>query len=376
MVQQPVSHYARALRGVLPAEAFDPAPRRVLWLVLHVAIAAGGIAVLGVLAPPWPVALLLSLVIGHSFACGAFVAHEALHGAVVRQRDLRRLIGWLGFLPFGISPKLWVAWHNKLHHGHTGAVDVDPDAYATLEAYQRRPALRIIRPLTPGHGNWGGWLTLIIGLIGQTTKMLIQSPRLLGFTRADQWTAIGETLGAIAVWVALGVVLGPLTFVFAVLIPVLVGNSILTGYILTNHTLSPLTDVNDPLLNSLSVTTSRVVEVLHLGFGFHVEHHIFPSMSPRHARRVRELLQERWPERYQSMPVLDALRRIFATARVYKDAWTLVDPPSGREFSTLAPRANSGRPDAGGGGGAVSIGDGDHGAFPHRDPAGVAAGGN
>jgi len=38
------------------------------------------------------------------------------------------------------------------------------------------------------------------------------------------------------------------------------------------------------------------------------------------------------------MPILDALRRIFATARVYKDAWTLIDPPSGREFATLAPR--------------------------------------
>jgi len=337
MVQHPVSHYARALRGVLPTEAFEPEPRRALWLVLHAAIAAGGIVLLGVVAPPWPVALVVSLVIGHSFACGAFVAHEALHGAVVRQRDLRRLIGWLGFLPFGISPKLWVAWHNKLHHGHTGAV-VDPDAYATLDEYRRRLALRVIHPLTPGHGNWGGWLTLVVGLIGQSIKMLILSRRLLGFSRAEQWTAIGEALGAVAVWLTVGVLVGPATFLFAFVIPVLLGTSILTGYILTNHTLSPLTDVNDPLLNSLTVTTPRVVEVLHLGFGFHVEHHIFPAMSPRHARRIRELVLERWPERYQSMPLLEAMRRIFATARVYKDAWTLIDPPSGREFSTLAPR--------------------------------------
>jgi len=64
--------------------------------------------------------------------------------------------------------------------------------------------------------------------------------------------------------------------VFAFVIPALLGTSILTGYILTNHTLSPLTDVNDPLLNSLSVTAPRAVEVLHLGFGFHVEHTSFP----------------------------------------------------------------------------------------------------
>jgi fatty acid desaturase len=109
-------------------------------------------------------------------------------------------------------------------------------------------------------------------------------------------------------------------------------------YILTNHSLSPLTDVNDPLLNSLSVTAPRFVEILHLNFGYHVEHHIFPSMSSRHAPALRRTLRLRYPHRYQSMTLGRALLCLFRTPRVYKDSVTLLDPRSGFEAATLQPR--------------------------------------
>jgi hypothetical protein len=53
---------------------------------------------------------------------------------------------------------------------------------------------------------------------------------------------------------------------------------------------------------------------------------------------LRDLLLERWPERYQSMPLRAALAEIHRTARVYKDAVTRVDPRTGREYATLMPR--------------------------------------
>ncbi len=92
---------------------------------------------------------------------------------------------------------------------------------------------------------------------------------------------------------------------------------------------------NDPLTNSLSVTVPRVAEWLSLGFGYHVEHHLFPAMSTRHAPRVRALLVETWPERYQSMPMAEALLRLHRTARIYRDDVTLCDPRSGAVFATL-----------------------------------------
>jgi fatty acid desaturase len=95
--------------------------------------------------------------------------------------------------------------------------------------------------------------------------------------------------------------------------------------------------VNDPLVNSLSVTVPRFVDWLTMHFGFHVEHHIFPWMSTRHARDVRALIQQRWPERYQSMPLHKALWALFRTARVYKDETTLIDPKTGKQWRTLTP---------------------------------------
>src|SRR5678816_4167348 len=109
---------------------------------------------------------------------------------------------------------------------------------------------------------------------------------------------------------------------------------IVMAFVLTNHNLSPRVEINDPLVSGLSVTTPRWVEWLTLRFGYHVEHHLFPAMSSRHARSVRDLLEKRWPERYQSMPLGRALRQLHHTARVYKDAVTLVDPRTGHEYPT------------------------------------------
>src|SRR5438477_485937 len=106
----PTSTYVRALRTALPEAAFAPAPWRLLWLPLHAAVIGGAIALIAAGVGGIPAAAALSLLIGHSFGSLAFVAHETLHGAVVRGRGLRAAIGWLAFLPFTLSPRLWVVW--------------------------------------------------------------------------------------------------------------------------------------------------------------------------------------------------------------------------------------------------------------------------
>jgi fatty acid desaturase len=117
--------------------------------------------------------------------------------------------------------------------------------------------------------------------------------------------------------------------------PVAIGSVVLMAHIVTNHSLSPMTQVNDPLANSLSVTVPRWLSIYTLQFGLHVEHHMFPAMSGRHAPFVRELIRERWGDRYRSMSLLKALRRMFITGRVYKDAKTLYDPLTGSEAPTI-----------------------------------------
>jgi fatty acid desaturase len=127
--------------------------------------------------------------------------------------------------------------------------------------------------------------------------------------------------------------------VLAFALPLLLANSIIMSLILTNHSLSPHTEVNDPLVNSLSVTGPRWFELYTLGFGFHVEHHLFPAMSGRHGRELSALLKQQFPGRYQAVPLLKALRALYRSPRVYDTPTTLVDPHTGQRWQTLTPRA-------------------------------------
>jgi fatty acid desaturase len=336
---RPISFYADQIRPALPRHAFEPVPARVAWVCVHLAIIAAATATLALHLVTgwlrWPLALL----IGHSFAGLAFVGHEALHGAVVKGRKQIHALGLLCFLPFTVSPRLWIAWHNKVHHGNTMNPEVDPDAYPTLGQYRARRVLRVVDRYSLGRGQWFGWTTLILGFTVQHLQILFGASRRPRYLSPPQWRwALAETLAGLALWGALAVGLGPGVFLFAYAIPLMVGNIIVMSYILTNHSLSPLTpEVNDPLLNSLSVLVPAPIAAAHLNFGHHVEHHLFPTLSSRYTGLVRDELLERWPGRYQSMSLVRALWQLVRTPRVYMNDTTLIQPGTGREFPTLQP---------------------------------------
>jgi fatty acid desaturase len=335
-----IPDYARALRGALPREAFRPRPLRLAWLPLHVAVAAASIVTVARGIGGLPVALALAPLIAHSFACMAFVSHELLHGAMVRSAGARQFFGWLGFLPFLVSPRLWVVWHNKVHHAHTMEPGVDPDSYPSLDEYHASRALRVADQASLGRGHALGFLSLVIGYNVQSAQVLFGAAR-KWMSRLEWRLAFAETMASVATWALVGAAIGPRALLLAWVVPMLLGNMLLMSYILTNHSLSPYTDVNDPLLNSLSVTVPRWLDALHLQFGYHVEHHLFPSLSGAEAPALRRLLVERWPERYQSLPLLQALRALASTPRIHLDATTLVDPRTGAQFPTLGPGVSS-----------------------------------
>ncbi len=322
------AHYVHAVKPELPAGVFDHATSRLAWIPVHLAVVALSIVLMHWL--PWFVAPVLSLAIGASFAGLTFVGHELMHGAIIRGRRRKRLLGWLVFLPFTLSPTLWNVWHNRVHHARTNFAD-DPDGYPTLERYRASRAARFsVDMFSLGGRRRRGVLSLILGFTVQSTHQLIL---------LRSWVAIAEALLGVAVWGVVAWAIGPGAFVFAYVLPLLVANAIVMAFIVTNHSLSPRVSIDDPLITGLSVTLPRVLCWLTLGFGYHVEHHLFPAMSARHAPAVRDALVAHWPERYQSMPLAEALSQLHRTARVYADATTLIDPTTGRTFSTLVPHA-------------------------------------
>jgi fatty acid desaturase len=337
MTESTIASYARELRPLLKSGVFRPARSRLWWLPVHLAIVALSICALQQRWLPWLAAPLLSLVIGIAFAGLTFLGHETLHGAIVREPHLRHLVGWIAFSPFVVSPRLWTAWHNRVHHGNTQHAGKDPDAYPTLRQYRQSRAIRFATQIAPGLRRLRGASTPLIGFSVQSAHMLCAA-RARGFLSAKEHTyAIAETLLGLALWAAMAMATGGAVFVFGFALPLLVANAIVMSFILTNHSLSPLTDINDPLLNSLSVTTPRFIEWLSLGFGYHVEHHLFPAMSARHGPAVRSLLRVRYPGKYQSMSLFRATAALHTSARVYKDATTLLDPKTGLEWPVLRP---------------------------------------
>ncbi len=337
MALVPQSTYVRELRPGLSAEAFEPARSRLALVPAHLAVIAVAILAIASGWTPWLLVPLLSLVIGVSFACLTFVAHEAVHGGIVRGRITRQVVGWIGFLPFTLSPRLWAAWHDRVHHANANAAE-DPDMYPTLAEYRASGRIRFfVDAFSLGGRRWRGALSLLLGFTVQSAHQLFVAKR-RGFLKPRAFRlAILESLAGLAIWAFVAVLVGFVPFLFAFVLPLLVANAVVMSFILTNHSLSPRVEINDPLVSGLSVTAPRWIEWITLRFGYHVEHHLFPAMSSRHARAVRDLLCKRWPERYQSMPLRTALHELHRTARVYKDAVTLIDPRTGREFATLMP---------------------------------------
>jgi fatty acid desaturase len=118
-------------------------------------------------------------------------------------------------------------------------------------------------------------------------------------------------------------------------LPFLIQNYMLMSYISTNHNISPLTNVNDPLANSLSVKVHPVLEFLNINFGYHVEHHLFPTVSAAHAKTIHKELLRQFPNDYKIMPKWQAMKLLYRTSRVYKNAHTLIHPHTGETFPTL-----------------------------------------
>lgn len=327
------------MRLALGRSIFVPATTRLLWVPVHLLVFA-----LGVGAARWWSAQGLSpflfvpfsLLLGMSFAGLAFVGHETLHGALTHNRVLRRLFGFVGFAPFCVSPTLWVAWHNSVHHSNTNIQGRDPDAYPTLDEYRSSKVTRIaIDWAAPRSSSRWGWITLAFGFSIQSFEVLLLARKKGYLSRKGALVAWLETLLAGALVLTLFASVGFEVFLLVYVLPLIVANAIVMAHIITNHSLSPLCDENDAIASGLTVSVPKWFEFYSLGFGYHVEHHLFPAMSNRYAPLVQAELRRLVPERYQEMPLTRALHLMFTTPRVYATPTMLIDPATREVFETL-----------------------------------------
>jgi fatty acid desaturase len=333
-----VQRYAREVRAHLPIEVFQPVPSRLAWLPVHLSVIVAAAAIVVLAGPPWWGALACAIVAGHSWGCLGFLAHETLHHGVVRNRTVEKLVGYTGFGIYGLSPTLWVAWHNQAHHGNTGKPVVDPDGFGTLRFWEKSRVVRALETFAPGSRRLRSALFLFVWFSVHSLLVLVfHSERNGYYARVSRRTVYAESAAMVAFWAGVLALVGPWNFLFVWLVPVLVANAIVMSYIATNHFLNPLTEANDPLANTLSVTAPRWLERLHLQFGYHVEHHLFPTVSGRHAPAVRDVVRRLYGERYLAMPHARALHLLYARPKIHDGHDALIDPRTRERFAVLAP---------------------------------------
>ena len=336
-----LAYYNKIVSEYLDPKFFERNPKRLIYLAVFL---AGNISLL-LLALNfdlhWSVKILMGLTIGYFNSALAFVSHETSHGSVIKNRNLQDVIVFFAFAPFLMSPTYWRFWHNRLHHGNTQYVLKDPDAFPTMSVYKNSKFLQNIFAFTPGAKTIRSYFYFFFWFSFQSflnqIYMRFNNKMWSEMNHKRVTIEFSAQLLMVASYVYL---MGFSNLFFLVLIPFAVQNYVIMSYISTNHNLSPLTKVNDPLVNSLTVTTNKLFDFLHLNFGYHVEHHIFPRMSGAYTKRTHEVMKKVFPDTYQYMKKSEALKLLYKTARIYKSPTTLVHPLSLETFKTL-PQARS-----------------------------------
>lgn len=330
------------VRAALPASAFQKSPMRLVLglgalatnslLIVAAAKLIGGKFLLGL--PAVLFVAVVGVLVGHLNAIMSFVSHEILHNAVISGRRRQDLFAFVLFSPFQMSPTFWRYWHNFLHHKHTQNSIRDPDAYPRYAHYKSSRVYQRLYSLAPGSGTLMSYFYLFYWFSFQTIwnqsvrRFREQHWRKLNHKRVSLEFGVQLVLMGgfvVAVWLYLGW----LGIFGLVVVPFLIQNYLLMSYIATNHNLSPQTRENNPLENSMSVKSHVVFEFLHGNFGYHVEHHLFPSMNPWSLNLVHDVLSRE--KGYRCMEKWRAMRLLYVTPRIYKDRETLIDPKSRRE---------------------------------------------
>ena len=348
------NEYRSVLRKYMSSEDFNPDTKEILRYFIAISIYLFGIYSL-VNLPLLPVKILISVFMGILLASLTFFMHDLMHGAIIKSKKITYLTGLsIGLFNF-FAPLFWQRTHN-FHHARAGNVD-DPDRMYIWTERPRNLFEKFIYRLRISKDSYNAFFSLIsmsFGFFWYFSTMfyaLMQKK-----PKGSQYQGINKLFKVKEVFIVFGELLlillfqgflltviakgNFLNYFLISLLPVLIAHFTTMLYIHTNHFLSPLTmETDDPLINSLSLKNSWFVDKIFSNFSHHVEHHLFPAMSSSHYPKVRKLLLDLYPNRFQLIPMFDAVKLLCTTPRIYSDSTYLVNYKGKEKFNCLLPKA-------------------------------------
>jgi fatty acid desaturase len=338
----PQAEYAKKIRPLLPAEAFSSNPDRVWILLMNLAILGLGWGIADRL-PQWNPAWLwlylpLTLIMGNSVVVLLFSSHEVLHSNLIKNPVFRKGLSLLGLTMLWMPPTFWKAVHNREHHSKTNSHQ-DPDRNY-LESQPKNWGKRIQDLFVPSNSVHPFWL--IVGTSnawGVHTFRNLSSVLLFNDASPDYTPAsfkvspkerqdIAVELAIIAtIHASILVLIGwhPVKLLLSYFLPIWIGYAGVMFYIYTNHMLCRMTEVNDPLINSVSLRVPEIFDRLHFNFSYHTEHHVFPGVNSDYYPVIQDLLRSQYPDRYNLLDAGKAWQMMLNTPRHYQDELTFTN---------------------------------------------------
>lgn len=339
----PQSEYAKKLRPLLPPEAFQvDFSKLIILLFINITILILGWGIAQHLYE-WSVYWLwlylpLAIIMGNSITVLLFTSHDLMHGGTKINPRFMYLISVLGTVVAWMPPTLWKTLHNREHHNNTNSLK-DPDRNFLYEQ-PNNLGKWVHHQLAPS--NEINSFMVIVGLCTVWSLYTFRNIAAVLFFNNDQvefvpasftmsdkkrliialeFLLIISLQGLIIFYVGLH----PVNLILGYFLPMALGHAGAMFYIFTQHLGCPMTDVNDPLINTISMRLHPLIDVLHLNFSYHTEHHIFPSFNSDYYPQVQELLQTHYPNRMNLVTGKEAWQALLASPRHYKDDNTLTD---------------------------------------------------
>lgn len=336
-----ISEYRRITDPLVEPRNFKSNRYVLAHVAVHLLIVTGGAVAVARWGIPqaWPLwaVALLAIFCGHSIACLGLAAHEIGHGICAKTRlgtYLWETAAWTysGLITTTVHRKA----HNAWHHDYTNG-PLDPNRRQTSEEIAQNPLDgKIAEWIFPNskHPVTSAFVGLwLVNLVYQL-KLLVHSVLATGDPRWDMRLSVRKRRIAVAeqawywgvylgFWAMSGFRWEMALFLF---LANYVGTTIGLWYICTNHLVNPMSGDGaiDPLVTATSIKLPGWVDYLHSYFSHHPEHHLYPAAGPANYPKIRKVLMETFPDRFNMLTAGEVMRELLASPIAYKDPNTLV----------------------------------------------------
>lgn len=313
--------YVELLKNDLPVQAFRKARYKVYIILIHFSIITSSIFLIKNCSQNILICLFSVLITGHSLACLGFLAHELSHNSIINNSRLKYFLEIISWGINLIPATMWHRVHNLTHHNHMNTLK-DPDRQFMLNE-KNISTLIYTKIFYPTHKS--SKLNFFIGfhfvpyIIRNIASVFFSDerkpvvvPSKPKFSDSEKRKISFEIICILCIQISIFIYLNSFfLYLIGYIFPILIASTILMLYIFTNHFSNPIIEKPDPLLTTTSVKVPKIFDILHHNFSYHTEHHIFPSMNSDYYPDLSRLLQKKFPDRYNSYPILEVWEKLW-----------------------------------------------------------------